>query len=344
MNLFRERSRIFVPLLLIFLAVDVIIAACWFNWFSIPSKIVSALSDGGVVTIENANTHTAFWAQIASFGKQNLFENSTGLMIHLETPAYDNPDGCFSMSPDPVTVERKRDVWEMENGIVRDGTYLLVNRGGCTFEKKALEAQNRGFQGIIVGETRGRSTSSLGLVRMLNKTGADDIYITALFVQKTAFIELKLELLDNPHTEYIIRPLAPTNALLQLLFAFLPFGIGILVYETLVLVQLVSAPVSPSSSFRLLNNAAPAGENGSSDEDDETLLSVDEATCRALYGVECVICLKSFTKGDTIVCLPCGHQFHRPCITTWLVEYRPVCPTCNIPVSQMNMTAKRLSA
>ena len=36
-------------------------------------------------------------------------------------------------------------------------------------------------------------------------------------------------------------------------------------------------------------------------------------------GEECVVCLSSFTQGDELRELACGHVFHRDCIDQWLL-------------------------
>ncbi|CAI5721808.1 unnamed protein product [Peronospora destructor] len=43
---------------------------------------------------------------------------------------------------------------------------------------------------------------------------------------------------------------------------------------------------------------------------------------------DCVICLSALQSGvDEFVALPCGHQFHLPCIRSWL-KLRSTCPSC----------------
>ncbi|OWZ03094.1 hypothetical protein PHMEG_00025239 [Phytophthora megakarya] len=43
---------------------------------------------------------------------------------------------------------------------------------------------------------------------------------------------------------------------------------------------------------------------------------------------DCVICLSELESGgDQFVSLPCGHQFHLPCIRSWF-DLRSTCPSC----------------
>ena len=41
----------------------------------------------------------------------------------------------------------------------------------------------------------------------------------------------------------------------------------------------------------------------------------------------CVICLSDFNLGDTVKTLPCGHEFHGPCLDSWL-RVKSRCPIC----------------
>jgi len=80
-------------------------------------------------------------------------------------------------------------------------------------------------------------------------------------------------------------------------------------------------------------------------EDYELLLRLDESlpkrtvsverfrsllpvACHEFNGGKCSVCLAGFEHQDVVVALPCEHQFHRSCITTWLSEYRRTCPLC----------------
>eukprot|EP00189_Rhodosorus_marinus_P000223 CAMPEP_0113972550 /NCGR_PEP_ID=MMETSP0011_2-20120614/13576_1 /TAXON_ID=101924 /ORGANISM="Rhodosorus marinus" /LENGTH=92 /DNA_ID=CAMNT_0000989613 /DNA_START=257 /DNA_END=535 /DNA_ORIENTATION=+ /assembly_acc=CAM_ASM_000156 len=51
---------------------------------------------------------------------------------------------------------------------------------------------------------------------------------------------------------------------------------------------------------------------------------------RAIHGGEnaCVVCLDEIVDGDVVRMLPCAHEFHSTCITSWLKK-RPRCPLCN---------------
>jgi hypothetical protein len=50
--------------------------------------------------------------------------------------------------------------------------------------------------------------------------------------------------------------------------------------------------------------------------------------CDEFMGKDCPVCLTPFDEDDAVVALPCSHNFHRACISTWLTGYRPSCPLC----------------
>ena len=48
---------------------------------------------------------------------------------------------------------------------------------------------------------------------------------------------------------------------------------------------------------------------------------------------ECAICLCDFVKGERVMVLPCGHIFHEPEITPWLLDTKRVCPICRASIT-----------
>lgn len=41
----------------------------------------------------------------------------------------------------------------------------------------------------------------------------------------------------------------------------------------------------------------------------------------------CIVCLTDYLSGDELVRLPCGHDYHRTCVFTWLSAHK-LCPVC----------------
>ncbi|KAG1699163.1 hypothetical protein DVH05_014080 [Phytophthora capsici] len=85
-----------------------------------------------------------------------------------------------------------------------------------------------------------------------------------------------------------------------------------------------------------LKNAAPADKSVMDNLASWTVDSKEAkvGTKRSISSVkstcaeDCVICLSELKNGDEqFVSLPCGHQFHLPCIRSWL-KLRSTCPSC----------------
>lgn len=43
---------------------------------------------------------------------------------------------------------------------------------------------------------------------------------------------------------------------------------------------------------------------------------------------QCSICLEEMEEGSQIVKLPCGHLFHKTCVSKWLRTGSQTCPLC----------------
>ncbi|XP_071448561.1 E3 ubiquitin-protein ligase RNF103-like isoform X2 [Hetaerina americana] len=50
-----------------------------------------------------------------------------------------------------------------------------------------------------------------------------------------------------------------------------------------------------------------------------------------LYTSECAVCLEAYGRGTVLCGLPCGHNYHRGCIMTWLSRDNHHCPVCRWP-------------
>ena len=67
----------------------------------------------------------------------------------------------------------------------------------------------------------------------------------------------------------------------------------------------------------------------------ETVHEVDVNDSADLADVTCCICLEdlneeadSASSGRSVASLPCGHMFHKGCVTKWLTEKSTTCPLC----------------
>lgn len=46
---------------------------------------------------------------------------------------------------------------------------------------------------------------------------------------------------------------------------------------------------------------------------------------------ECTICLDCYENNQSIMGLPCGHNYHQECIDEWLTRGNHCCPICRWP-------------
>ncbi|CAI5711429.1 unnamed protein product [Hyaloperonospora brassicae] len=83
-------------------------------------------------------------------------------------------------------------------------------------------------------------------------------------------------------------------------------------------------------------SSSSSSSNSSSSNSDHQCSSSSKGAKRPISRVsscpsttdDCVICLSQLQSSvDEFVALPCGHQFHLPCIRSWL-KLRSTCPTC----------------
>ena len=57
----------------------------------------------------------------------------------------------------------------------------------------------------------------------------------------------------------------------------------------------------------------------------------------------CAVCICDFEECDELIRLPCGHVFHKDCVSTWLNEHN-TCPTCRyeLPTEDIEKESIRL--
>jgi len=89
--------------------------------------------------------------------------------------------------------------------------------------------------------------------------------------------------------------------------------------------SLLSRDIMPEDYELLLRLDEAVPKPTATAESLKCLTPVDLHGCR---GGKCPVCLSLFEEHDSVVALPCGHQFHHSCITTWLAGYRRTCPLC----------------
>ena len=52
--------------------------------------------------------------------------------------------------------------------------------------------------------------------------------------------------------------------------------------------------------------------------------------------IECQICLDEYKENETIMTLPCFHEYHEECISIWLRQHN-FCPICRHPITELDI-------
>lgn len=97
--------------------------------------------------------------------------------------------------------------------------------------------------------------------------------------------------------------------------------------STMEVFDLLSREITPDDYDMLLR--LDAGVEKKAVADPQSVEALPAVPCEEFMGGDdCAVCLVAFESHDSVVELPCRHQFHRGCIARWLKECRRTCPLC----------------
>jgi len=89
--------------------------------------------------------------------------------------------------------------------------------------------------------------------------------------------------------------------------------------------------VDGASSLNLgrtpLNDTPPSSSRGESESNQDLDIDAEVDVC-------CAICIVNYKYGDELRALPCGHEFHKPCIDAWLGN-NASCPACRYSLQSL---------
>ncbi|EOA35159.1 hypothetical protein CARUB_v10020298mg [Capsella rubella] len=196
--------------------------------------------------------------------------------------------------------------------------FVLIVRGGCSFEDKVRKAQRAGFKAAIIYDSEDRGT----LIAMAGNSGG--IKIHAVFVTKETGEALK-ESAGFPDTKVWLIPSFENSAWSIMAVSFISLLAMSAVLATCFFVRrhrIRRRTASRSSRVRefhgmsrRLVKAMPTLIFSSFHEDNTTAFT-------------CAICLEDYNVGDKLRLLPCCHKFHAECVDSWLTSWRTFCPVC----------------
>ncbi|ESQ31089.1 hypothetical protein EUTSA_v10004724mg [Eutrema salsugineum] len=202
--------------------------------------------------------------------------------------------------------------------------FALIIRGECSFEDKLLNAQNSGFQAVIVYD----NVDNEDLVVM--KVNPQDITVNAVFVSNVAG-EILSKYARGREGECCLYPPSKGSAWTVLAISFF----SLLLIVTFLLLAFF-APRHWTQWRARLNRT----------------VRVDAQLVRTLpsftfsdsglhnSGETCAICLEDYRVAESLRLLPCQHAFHLSCIDSWLTKWGTSCPVCKHDIRTETMSSE----
>ncbi|XP_002992777.2 receptor homology region, transmembrane domain- and RING domain-containing protein 2 [Selaginella moellendorffii] len=195
--------------------------------------------------------------------------------------------------------------------------FAIVERGGCKFDEKILNAQDAGFSAVIVyNNEEGHDLISMS-------GSSDDVRIPAVFVSKSAG-ETLLEYSKQIGARCYILPAIENTAWSVMAVSFISLLAVTAVLTTFLFVRRYRLR-HLGSRLLLLRDSY-----GMSAREVKALPTVIFKCLGDGQGTSdtCAICLEDYESGEKLRVLPCHHDFHAACVDQWLTTRRPFCPVC----------------
>lgn len=226
-------------------------------------------------------------------------------------------DACSSLV-NTVTVE--------EEGSTTSPSYVLIIRGGCSFEEKIRNAQRAGYKAAIVydNEDYGFLISMAG-----NPSG---VVIYGTFVSK-ATGEILRGYAGRADMELWLVPSFETSA----------WSIMAISFISLLAMSAVLATCFFVRRHRIRRRRVRSlggGEFHRMGVDTIRRLpaTIFNGVCEeASTSISCAICIEDYRIGDKLRILPCNHKFHVGCVDLWLGQRRSFCPVCKRDARTINI-------
>ncbi|KAF3445355.1 hypothetical protein FNV43_RR10531 [Rhamnella rubrinervis] len=205
-------------------------------------------------------------------------------------------------------------VEEAKNG---SSPFVLLSRGGCSFEDKVRRAQKAGFKAAIVYDNEDGGV----LVSMAGNSAG--IRVHAVFVSKASGEKLK-KYAGRTDMEFWLIPSFENSA----------WSIMAISFISLLAMSAVLATCFFVRRHRIRRERPRASRvrefHGMSSRLVKAMPSliftaVLEDNCTS---VTCAICLEDYSVGEKLRILPCRHKFHAMCVDSWLTTWRTFCPVC----------------
>ncbi|KAL9308415.1 putative transcription factor C2H2 family [Arabidopsis thaliana] len=271
------------------------------SWITILSLLVISQLASSKVTLIGKNTFLSFDDVEANFTPVVRRSGEYGLLYAAEPL-----DACSDLTN------------LAEKGSKFRPSYVLIVRGGCSFEEKIRNAQEAGYEAAIVYNDRYEEL----LVRMAGNSSG--VYIHGVLVTRTSGEVLK---------EYTSR--AEMELLLIPDFGISSWSIMAITFVSLLVISAVLASYFSVRRHRIRQRVRDLhhGGQGHSRMPKDLLQSMPTEVYTGVLeegstSVTCAICIDDYRVGEILRILPCKHKYHAVCIDSWLGRCRSFCPVC----------------
>lgn len=197
-------------------------------------------------------------------------------------------------------------------------SFLLIARGGCSFEEKVRRAQSAGFKAAVVYDNEDDGV----LISMAGNSAG--IKIHAVFVSKVAG-EVLTKYADFTDMELWIYPSFENSAWSIMAISFICLLVISAVLATCFFVRKHRIRRGRSRAASGVKDFHGMSSNTVNAMPSVIFTSVLEGNCTSRT---CAICLEDYSVGERLRILPCRHQFHVFCVDSWLTSWRTFCPVC----------------
>ncbi|CAL0300659.1 unnamed protein product [Lupinus luteus] len=196
--------------------------------------------------------------------------------------------------------------------------FVLVVRGGCSFEEKVRSAQRAGYKAAIVYDNEDSDV----LVAMAGNSAG--IKIHALFVSTTSGEILKKYAGSTSMELWLIESFENSAwSIMAISFISLLAMSAVLATCFFVRRHRIRRERPRASNVREFHGMSSHLVKAMPSLIFNAVLEDNYCTSRT-----CAICLEDYCVGEKLRVLPCCHKFHAECVDSWLTSWRTFCPVC----------------
>uniref|UniRef100_A0A8C4QGS1 Ring finger protein 150 n=1 Tax=Eptatretus burgeri TaxID=7764 RepID=A0A8C4QGS1_EPTBU len=177
----------------------------------------------------------------------------------------------------------------------------LIERGGCTFTEKILQAKGQNATAVLVTNNieSGNTTVTMthagtGNIVALMIPHWQGLMMQRLMLNATTWVYITC---GEQHAQYIRGP--------SVIFVSISF----------ILLMVVSLAWLIFYYVHRLYNATVHHRNQETEADFDS----------------CAVCIEGYKSSEEVRVLPCKHVFHKNCVDPWLVNHR-TCPMCKLDI------------